>query len=276
MSHFSDIGFYPKNEDELYALAEQVYARCEAYPCEKGTYYAYRDPSGAELWLQVNTQKELIGVNPHFAGNSMIRGAVTAEIARETSVLDAAIHVWAGPQNASHPESGHYPIVLDTPGYHVQALPHFPAMKTLQIAAFAEELSFFEDEDAYYASQRKGDFPMAAKSFIPAGMFGEADNEHSTAEALASFSGKIILAEARTNTFTQKLFHYFQVETFGGTYDVVADAQEWPELPPVGGIVKGDFWLSGRWVNPLKQKEAPLFPKKRLRKVITSLLSKLT
>lgn len=276
MSHFSDIGFQLKNEDELYALAEQVYPQAKAFPCEKGTYYQYTDPSGAELWLQINSDRELIGINPHFSGKSQFPVGVHTEVERSSSELDAALHCWMAPHDPQHLESGHYPIVLDIPDYYVKDTQTYPALGYFQIAAFAEEMEVFENEEAYYESQGGDAFRMSAQSFIPAGLFGGEGKEDFVPAAIANFSGKVVHAETRTNAFSQKAFHYLQVATFGGTYDVVADTQLWPTLPPIDGIVSGQFWLSARQTASPLPEEAPAFRKRRLKKVFTNLFSKLS
>ncbi len=257
MSHFSDIGFYLENEDDMYALAEQVYPLTEMYKSPQGTYFGYADPSGAELWLQLNAQNELIGMNPHFSGGSSLRVGITAMLPHEDSELDASLHLWADPQDSRKPESGQYPMIVDVPDYFARSMPSLPWVTRLHITAFAEELQLFENEEAYYAWQAQEDFKMAAQSFVPIGLFASGGEEHVSPQAHARINGKIKTAEKRLNTITKEHFFYFQIESFGGLYDAVADARQWPELPPVGGIVSGQFWLSARLPEAPPQAEAP-------------------
>ena len=56
----------------------------------------------------------------------------------------------------------------------------------------------------------------------------------------------MLRAERRTNRLTGAEFVWCLVNSTGGTFDVVADPELLPKLPPVGGVVSGGFWLTGR------------------------------
>jgi hypothetical protein len=45
---------------------------------------------------------------------------------------------------------------------------------------------------------------------------------------------------------TGREFWWALVESYGGIYDVVIDAELVEDAPRVGGVVNGTFWLSGR------------------------------
>jgi hypothetical protein len=63
MSHFSSIGFQVTSRDELNSLVQEAYSLGQSIPVANGRYLIYTDPSGAELWIQINAQNELIGAN---------------------------------------------------------------------------------------------------------------------------------------------------------------------------------------------------------------------
>ena len=52
----------------------------ERFLSDIGTYLRWADPSGAELWIQLNAENEVIGVNPHFGGRSRVRVLLTHSI----------------------------------------------------------------------------------------------------------------------------------------------------------------------------------------------------
>jgi hypothetical protein len=249
MSHFSDIGFRVESEDALYALAEEIFPKMKEIPCPGGSYCHYRDPSGAELWMQLNEKRELLGLNPHFEGKSSRRLCLTAPVERSASPLDGAYHAWAEPQQEGEPESGHYPLVFDLPNARLLPGLSFPSEHSVQVTAFARDFHVFDSVESYYARQEadeKSGFNMAAQSFIPTGLFKAEDQTPQPPKALAVLSGKVRQAQSLENSFTGQPFHHLLIETFGGNFDVVADAQLWPELPPLGGVVNGHFWLSGK------------------------------
>ena len=59
-------------------------------------------------------------------------------------------------------------------------------------------------------------------------------------------SGKIKEFELKKNQLSGGNFYWFLVETSGGEIDVVADPKLIPQEPQTGGIIYGNFWLSGR------------------------------
>ena len=63
---------------------------------------------------------------------------------------------------------------------------------------------------------------------------------------IGKFAGEIKEFDLRTNQLSGENFYRFLIETLGGEIDVVADPKFVPEEPKIGGIVSGQFWLSGR------------------------------
>jgi len=243
-SHFSMIGLPVASEEEMGALANRVGPLAERLAAPSGAYYRWSDPSGAELWLQENANNELIGMNPHYAGRSAVRVGLTARLPSSgPSELDGSFHGWADPAGDA-PDSGCYPFVFDAPDYRLHDELSLPALKEVQIAAFAHEIAAFESEAAYEASQT--DDPMfASQSFIPSGLFASADDS-TVPLARATFVGHVLAADEKINALTGHAFYWALVETFGGAYDVVIDPELLPGVPAVGGVISGSFWLSGR------------------------------
>jgi hypothetical protein len=60
------------------------------------------------------------------------------------------------------------------------------------------------------------------------------------------FAGEIKEFELKTNALTNAEFYWFLVETLGGEIDVVSDPKWIEKEPQIGGIVSGQFWLSGK------------------------------
>ena len=65
-------------------------------------------------------------------------------------------------------------------------------------------------------------------------------------KAEAAFNGHVIAVERKTNQLTGSEFVWCLVRSTGGTFDVVADPEVLPGQPPVGGVISGSFWLTGR------------------------------
>jgi len=243
-SNFSTIGLPIASEEDLSALADRIGPHAERLAAPAGEYFRWSDPSGAEIWLQVNANNELIGMNPHYAGRSSVRVGLTARLnSAGPSELDGSFHGWADP-TGNAPDTGCYPFVFDAPDYRLHVELSLPAQKDVQIAAFAHEITAFETVAAYEASQT-GDLKYASQSFIPSGLFAPAGDATVPPQARAIFTGHVLAAEEKINVLTGRAFYWALVETLGGTYDVVVDSSLLPATPVVGGVMSGSFWLSG-------------------------------
>jgi hypothetical protein len=240
-SHWSTIGFDVNSLDEFDKLVREVGPHSKEIKVENGFYYHWHDVSGAELWIQINQDQKLIGMNPHFAGQSQVRVAITREIKRpRQSLLDGAVYGWAD-SSIDDPESGAFPFVFDLPNYRMHQL-SFPSLVDAQIAAFAHEISLFDSVEAY---NEMGENKLAPQSFIPSGLFAPKGETPRPPHAYAIITGKIVTAEEKSNSLTGRNFFWASVDTFGGSFDIVTDPVLVSNVPRVGGILQGSFWLSG-------------------------------
>ena len=252
MSNLSDIGFPTRNEQDINDMISHVLELAETIACPPGFYLKFADASGAEIWLQGNKEQELIGFNPHFAGKSRRRVGLTNAIERESSELDGGFHGWANPTGEAAEISGEYPFVFDVPDFRLNDGIELPRICEIQLTAFASnEFEIFESEQAYRNSSPKDELTMAPKSFIPSGLFLP-DDEATPIEPprpIGIFAGEIKEYELKRNELSGNKFYWFSVETLGGGVDVVADAKLILVEPQIGGIVSGQFWLSGKIIQ---------------------------
>jgi hypothetical protein len=243
-SHFSTIGFKLRSQEEFYELAMRAAQQGEALPSSAGEYVRWGDESGAELWIQINHDRQVVGLTPHYKGKSRVRVVLTHRIGRpHDTPLDGAFHGWADPTEDTV-ESGAYPFVFDAPEAALHDGLTLPVVVTVQIAAFGHQLTVFPDEAAYYASQTQPVF--AAESFIPSGLFMPAMEEASPPRAEAIFTGRIVDTAMFTNAKSGERYAWALVRTLGGEFDVVADLDIVEGTLVINGILSGVFWLSGR------------------------------
>jgi hypothetical protein len=258
MSNFSSIGFSIQTEEEFKKLVDFCFEKGQSIKCSNGTYFIYSDNSGAELYGQLNSQNEIIGMNPHFNGKSRRKVCLTESYLRTESELDGAFHCWADPRNENEPESGAYPFVFDVPNFMTIGQIDCPKTFEIQLSAFAQEIEFYDDEHAFSDKQNpigegeKG-LKFASQSFIPSGLFGE--DENSTPKATGFFAGTIKEWEVLTNIKTKENFNWLLVETLGGEVDIISDQKLTTNKPKIGGVAQGTFWLSGKLINPPFQDE---------------------
>ena len=257
MSHFSAIGFPVTSYDELLNLGNRLLSTGTPISVRGGNYVHCTTSSGAELWLQTNRKNELIGVHPHFAGQSTVRVGLTNSFSRpQSSPLDGSFHGWANPPE-DDPTSGDYPFVFDAPNYLTYGRVKIPCEVRAQIAAFAEEISVCNSVEEFNNS-RTGNLKFASQAFIPVGLFQAEQSPAVLPEALAFFSGHIKGCTKKINEVTELPFWHFEVDSFGGAFEVVADPSIVEVEPRVGGVLSGTFWLSGR-LTEYEQKQAGFF-----------------
>ncbi len=244
-SHFSTIGFPVQDQDDLLSMADQVAEDAKVIEVPEGQYLRWSSECGAEVWLQLDREGQLIGIVPHFVGESRVRVGITSRIIRpDASPLDGAFHGWANP--ADEIDSGEYPFVFDLPDFLNQRSLRVPGIATFQIAAFAHEISIYDSLDAFNASQT-GELKFAPQSFIPSGLFSPEGESTEPPDAVGIFTGFIIRAEQRFNDLTEKPFYWAIVDSLGGSFDVVLDPELVENEPQSGGVLQGSFWLTGRF-----------------------------
>ena len=245
-SQFSAIGFTVSSGEDLAALASQVAERADTIDAKAGQYLKWASPSGEQLWLQVKRNGDAMGMNPHFEGKSSVRVAVEARIARDTHTpLDGTFLAWANPPDGAG-ANGDYPFAFDCPDAATHDALALPATLTAQIAAFAQNVTVYESQDAYDAAQAAQGLPFPSRSFIPSGLISPSGEPVTPPESHALIAGEVIEAAERLNAVTGQPLWWALVDTVGGTYDVVIDPSLLSSPVRAGNVISGWFWLSGR------------------------------
>lgn len=222
---------------------ERIGSQAEPIPVGQGTYWHWKSACGAEMWLQVNSENECVGVTPCYSGDARIRVRVTSRISRpDDSPLEGAIHGWADPGNDS--EGGAYPFVFDVADYARHVALNFPSVVEAQIAAFAHDVSIHASVAAY--DQIESDGPrFASQSFIPSGLFSS-DGNSTPPGSMAILTGHVVATATKINALTGSSYYWAEVASLGGSFDVVIDPALCDEAPKTGGVISGSFWLCGR------------------------------
>lgn len=242
-THMSDIGFQLDSDDDFYQLASRARDEGEALEADNGTYVRWAPGEGIELWAQLDQDDDVIGLNPHFRGKSLMRVGLVQEVSRpEGTPLDGAFYAWANPSE-DDPETGEFPFVFDVPDYQLRRV-QLPSILQVQLAAFAHELQSYESDEAYEQSQPEK-IKFASESFIPSGLFSPEGGATEPPLAHAVFTGHVRETSIITNPVTGNDFCWAKVRTLGGDVDVVADPVLLNGLLVKGGVVSGSFWLSG-------------------------------
>ncbi|XOF32520.1 MAG: hypothetical protein ACL93V_10815 [Candidatus Electrothrix sp. YB6] len=256
-SDLSDIGFDVNNEEAFYELIEKAYGKATSIKADKGTYFLYSDSSGAELWIQISKANQLVGVTPYYKGTGRRTVCLSENVYRKENELDGAFYSWADPADKDDPESGVYPFVFDVPNHNSLGDVLLPQDIEIQLSAFAQEVRYYENEEKF-EKQQKGEAKWASQSFVSSGLFhpDEKSTPKKPPEAFGIFSGIIKQTEKKKNELTGQEFQWMLVDTLGGEVDVLADLTFFNTEPKVGGVVQGQFWLTGQLLTtPLLKKK---------------------
>ncbi|WP_189023581.1 hypothetical protein [Paenibacillus albidus] len=239
----TSIGFDVEQESDWNKLAEFALKQGKRILTGKGIYVHLEANEGIELWLQLNPKHEIIGMNPHYTGQSDRCLGITAEVVRKTdAVLDGAFHGWADPEPGG--KSGIYPLVFDIPDRALYGILELPQILRVQLTAFSHELYVYRDEEQFMNSQET-EIKLAPESFIPSGLFGETDDPGAT----AFFTGQVLQTREIVNEYTGFSFSWALVNTLGGEIDVVTDTRLLAEPLTAGSILSGSFWISGKFLE---------------------------
>jgi hypothetical protein len=249
--HITTLGFIVTTEQDFRHYVYQTTEFGEKIETRNGSYTYWSPGQGIELWAQTNLHRRLLGMNAHFRGETSIRVQVTGRIPRYgSSILDGAFYSWASPEQGDK-NAGLFPFVFDSPDYDVYDWLPIPCVAHVQLAAFAYYLRCFSSEQQFRSSRYAGK-PSMPLAFAPSGLFTPDGKVRRPALAEATFSGRVLAAEMVTNPVTWQKFYRARVQTLIGELDVVADPQVIQGTLVNGGMIHGEFWLSGRLVDTME------------------------
>jgi tetratricopeptide (TPR) repeat protein len=242
-NHMTAVGF-PVTSDavfEHYAVITQLSG--ETIPHAFGNYYRLSAGGGVELWLETSPDESLVQMNPHFLGPARMRVRIESRVQTPRgNGTNNAFRGWAI-SDSDGEESDGFPIIFDSPDFHLYDHVELPVIEQVQLAAFAETLEIFSDEMEFNDANVDG-LPYAVKSFVPLHDFTLREDDPSV--AYARISGRVIETKLIENQHTPNSFCWAKVETYCGEVDMVVDPTMLFGPVVAGNIVAGIFWLSGR------------------------------
>jgi hypothetical protein len=223
---------------------------CEIKPHRAGRnqYYCLTDGSGAELWVQLDENEEIAGMNAHFDSPNSVEVTLLRAQAYEERPLDGtfearALHVDSGLPPDAEPAV----FTFDLPDAHMVPSVALPATAIVHLVAFAREIHCYETVE---------DFRKAHPGERLEGLHTiDSDRRQAgTVSSLMRLDGIVMQAKRMHNVHSGKDFYWMEVKTAFGRVDVVAATRSMPNLPSQGQFFDGQVRLSGR----VKLKEAHL------------------
>jgi len=252
-NNLSTIGFVFADDQQFAAAVTDLAGQAaEMLATEHGDYAIWRSRTGAELWVHVGPEeggeREILGLTPAFHGHSEMTVKLTQASQRPTdNAFEGLFTAWVGPDETGE---GSYPLMFEAVDFAAHAARPLPALRRVQLAGFARELRAFRSGADYEASQQQ-EPRLAAKAFIPVGLFAAAAEDDATesanpASATALITGRVREVSRLTNEATGLPFFWLLVESHEATFDVVADPSIVHGEIKCGGNIEALVTLFGR------------------------------
>lgn len=259
-NHFSSIGFQLPRYQDFRQLAVETAEKGQTIFRDDGHVVRWNVGHGTQLWAQIAPHHRIIRFDPHFVGRARIPVRLTERVQQpQDHPLEGCFYGWADPVTDKR-DKGAYPLVFHAPDFGFYRTLELPALRDVQIAAFAHELSAFASDADYFASQGDAEVKYAAESFLPIGTFPPKNESEPRFVPYARFAGHVLGVSVVINPLTELSFHWIRTRTYGGEYDVVVDPEISAGLPIVGGVISGSFWLSGQIIGPSEDRLVEITP----------------
>lgn len=207
----------------------------QALALSDGHYSRLSDPSGAEVWLRVGSDRLIHEIHPHFRGAASIRVKIDRRF-EDSADTSRGFHATVP---ATKPGGAPVAFSFQAPDFRLRRGFLLPREASVQLAAFGDKVWFFEDEEAFVAS-------VPAPERLPVETFERCDTcPPPRGRVGALLNGVIVECRQLHNRLSGFDFLWARVLVAGGEMDVVADPAHAKGLPRPGGIAMGHFWLSG-------------------------------
>lgn len=251
MSHFSAIGFIVETEEDYANLINEVFPLAKPYSTHGNLgYFCYTDESGFQIWFFIDkTDNQIICATPCFLPKTTQKVGINTVVPIENGQFgDGMAYGWINVKDYDKNEGwgdGDYPLVIDLPDY----LNHHDSeqVQTAFLTLFAEDVDIFADKHTFRFEQEQQEMNFSSECFMPSGMFIDEDNAQSTAKVLTA--GTVLASEKRLNNLTNIEFYWCRVSTYGGEYEAVYPLEMFENLPQIGNIIFGNYWLTGRFAQ---------------------------
>lgn len=240
---FAAVGFAVPTREAFVHLAERANREGKPIACRRGSYALWTCGAGVQLWMQRDAAGSMIAMHPHYDGPSRLRAGVTRRVNRKgDGPLEGAFLAWAWP-SPRDPNRGEHAMLFDSPAADLEEPARFPAVRGVQIAAFAREMNGYANDRAY---ERARNVKFGAEQFAPAGLFAVDGGIVPSPEASAIFAGHVVDGGHVTNPVSGEEFLWARVRTMGRVLDLVASPDCVKGKIRKRGVIEGTFWLSGR------------------------------
>jgi hypothetical protein len=202
-----------------------------------GRYFAWTDPSGAQLHIDEDTDGYLDCVRPAFASNT------TLTLLNPTFVIDGdspgcPLCVLVLGDVIDPDGSLLYPIAAGIADSDWDPA-GLPDRLTTAITGFAERVTWWPDAASYRATNPA----MSVESLIPTGTFVPPGQPEQPTTPRVLMTGRVLEAERRKNQRSGEEFDWARIQSYGQAYEVVVSPDDLDGPLEPGNVIQGTFWM---------------------------------
>jgi hypothetical protein len=247
--HLASIGFPIQVPDDLQVYIEHALRHGRRFSTSQGSYVCWSSRSGAELWVKLDLEGQVLEVNPFFSGHSKMSVAIEERIAAETDgSLEGAFYGWMSGyydrSEGSNPRfsyNGIIPLGFNTPNYAMYDRLNTPGVFDARLVGFAQSLQAFDSVEDYYRWSKGKNLMLSSEAFFP---------DHNP-EVNMLFTAYVLDSMPLVNEFTSCRYEWAWVRTYGGEIDIVAQPDQVDGKLVPGGTVMGRLWMTGKILSNL-------------------------
>jgi hypothetical protein len=242
-SYLRNIGFALSSPKDIAPYIKMAFTSGQRRETAHGICTNWDCGNRVELWVYQNRDEVVMDFAPHFRGRGLTKVRLTDRIERpQSGLMRGAFRGWGDPFG-DKPDFGTVQLGFDVPDFEFHRSLQLPAMTTVQLTAFADDVKAFPNDQSFLASQ--GDIKFAPESFVPGSFLLSDGRNVDIPDVYAFLSGHVLRTEMVTNPASKQRFCWAIVRAFNGEIDVVADPALVKGRIVPGGVISGIFWLSG-------------------------------
>ncbi|MBX9941033.1 MAG: hypothetical protein K2Y32_17355 [Candidatus Obscuribacterales bacterium] len=241
----ASVGFKIFSAEEAQQLAGTVAERGERVGTALGYYMVLKTGTRSQLWAKLDEENRPYSICPHYDGDSRTKVLLAQRLKYNNRPLDGRYLAWVNP-NSNTPGlgglPGDYTVIFECPDYAYCNFMELPCVTTVQLTAAAKDISIFNSKEEYreYANKICAIGSVMTSSTTAASTPAYLPDAYICAEVLQT--------QVFENPYTHYYFQWALVQAGAAQFDVCVDAAIL-EIPMVaGGVVAGNFHISGRIV----------------------------
>lgn len=247
----ASVGFKTHTPEEAMQLATTVAERGERVATALGNYVVLNTGTRSQLWAKLDEENRPYAITPHYNGDSRSPVLLAQRVKYNNKPLDGRFLCWVNPNNNTPGFGGplgDYTLIFECPDFAYYNFMDVPCTATVQLTATARDIAIFSTPQDYLA------YPGKTCSLESVLTSSATAGDRPAYHPEAYICGIVERTQVFENPLTHYYFQWALVRAGKGYFDVCVDAAIL-EVPMVqGGVVAGNFHISGHIIGALQDR----------------------